>query len=506
MYLRWSDPRNFWGRWVRDTASHYRGKIHYWEVWNEPDLQEIFWGATVADYYQLLKVAYQAIKSVDPSNQVSMGGLSYWSQTGFLDELLKLMMADPTAPANNYYFDILSWHTYSRPSDMYDRVTQSRQQLAATVGARPIWVNETNVPAWDESPQNNYKPYPWAANTREQAAYIIQAFAYGIAAGADKVFVYRLQDTEWPEAYGLLRNDGTLRPAYVAYQVAARYLSGATAGSLARQGDVEQVLVRRPDERVVVVWNRTPNRVTAAIGALATSAMAIDQTGAQRSIRTTAGQYQLDLTPASANNGSDPTDFHVGGPPLVIVESAVSAGPTIDEASALIGYAGTWDTVMALGPIGGTARRAASAGVGAAIEFDGPTATWITSKGPDRGIARVVVDGAPQGDVDLYSPTALWEVPLTFGDFSPGPHRLVITALGQRASAASGTYIDVDGFIAANLRPAAPPPTPLPSPTPTATPIPTATVTATAAATSTPTPGPSISPTLPIPTIRGPFD
>ena len=92
------------------------------------------------------------------------------------------MVADQNARANNYYFDILAWHTYSRPSDVWDRVTQSRERLAATVGLKPIWLNETNVPAWDESPIQNFRPYPWSATTTEQAAYTIQAAAYAIAA------------------------------------------------------------------------------------------------------------------------------------------------------------------------------------------------------------------------------------------------------------------------------------------------------------------------------------
>jgi hypothetical protein len=324
LYLAWNDPGNLWTRFVTETVTRFRGRIRYWEVWNEPDLAEVFWGGTTADYYQLLKVSYQAIKAVDPSAQVLLAGLAYWPNPGFLEDLLGIMRRDPTARGNNFYFDILPWHQYARPSDLWDRVTQSRQLLATTVGTKPIWVNEANVPAWDESPMNDFKPYNWSASVREQASYVIQAMAYAVAAGAERVFVYRLQDTEWPEAYGLLRPDGSARPAYVAFQVATRYLSHVTSASVTTQGPVEQIVLRRADQRVLVVWNKTPLPVRARVAARAAGATVIEQNGATRSMEAVAGQYDLDLAPATANNGVNATDYIIGGPPLILVESGVS--------------------------------------------------------------------------------------------------------------------------------------------------------------------------------------
>lgn len=492
LYLPWNDNGNLWARFVRETVSRYRGKVRYWEAWNEPDLREVFWPGTIGDYYQLLRVTYLSVKSVDPSAQVLIAGLAYWPNPGFLPELLRLMRADPIAPANNYFFDVLPWHTYSRPSDSFDRVVQSRAQLVSTVGQKPIWINETNVPAWNESPLNNFRPYRWSGTTEEQAAYLIQASAYAVAAGAERIFVYRLQDTEWPEAYGLLRNNGTLRPAYTAFQLVSKYLSRITAGAVAQQGDVEQVIFRRGNERVNVVWNRTPRQLTARVGALATSASVVDQAGATRSIRATAGQFELSLPPATANNGADGSDYLIGGPPFFVIESPPGGLQTLEESSGLIGFAGQWDTQTAPGPSGGAYRRHGTAGFSTAIEFDGQTITWMTAKGPDRGFARVEVDGQLIAEIDLYSPNVLWQVPLTFGEFRDGQHRMVITVLGQRNGAATGSFVDVDALMAASFRQATPPPTPTPLPTPTATPSPTPTVTPTVLRTPTrvPTPPP----------------
>ncbi len=490
LYLPWNDSGNLWGRFVRETVSRYRGRVHYWEAWNEPDLREVFWRGSIGDYYQLLRVTYLSVKSVDPSAQVLLAGLAYWPDPGFLPELLRMMRADPIGPANNYFFDILPWHTYSRPSDSLDRVVQSRAQLAATVGQKPIWINETNIPAWNESPINNFRPYRWSATLQEQAAYLIQAAAYGVAAGAERIFVYRLQDTEWPEAYGLVRNNGTPRPAYAAFQLVSRYLSRITSASVAQQGDVQQIIFRRGNERVNVVWNRTPRQITARVGALATSATVIDQTGATRSIRASAGQFELDLPPATANNGVDASDYMIGGSPFILVENPTGGLQTLEESSGLIGFAGQWDTQSAAGPSGGAYRRNGIPGFSVAVEFDGQTITWVTAKGPDHGIARVEVDGQLVAEVDLFSPNLLWQAPLTFGEFRDGQHRMVITVLAQRNGASTGNFLEVDAFLASGFRQGTPPATPTPLPTPTPTPAPTPTVTPTVVRTATPIPTP----------------
>src|SRR5579871_5283285 len=370
LYLPWDSPQNLWGAWVKQTVARYKNRIKYFEAWNEPDNSDTFWPGTTADYYQLLKVTYQAVKSVDPSNQVLMGGLSYWSNQSFLDDLLALMMADPTAPAHNYYFDILPWHQYSRPSDLYDRITQSRQKLSQTIGPKPIWVNEANVSAWDESAVHNDQPYPFSATMQEQASYQIQAAAYAIAAGADKIFIYRLQDTDWPEAFGLLRLDRTLRPAYVAYQVATHNLSFIDSATLLHLQNVEEVAMRRAADRITVLWNRTPNRLVASIGARALTATLVDQTGATSTVRASGGAYQIDLSPATDNNGDDANDYIIGGLPFIMLESPGSQ-QVAEETDAMLGFSGVWNLVTIPGASGGSVRRTASAGLGMAVDFGG---------------------------------------------------------------------------------------------------------------------------------------
>lgn len=331
LYRDWNDPENLWARFVQTIVSRYRGQIEFWEAWNEPDNTEIFWPGTRADYYQLLKVTYLAVKNTDSRARVLFGGLTYWHDQEFLPAVLNMMVNDPSARGNNYYFDGLVWHIYSRPIDVLERMRWSRERLGSTVGSKEIWINETNVPAWNESTYNNFRPYQWAATTEEQASYIIQSFAHSVVTDASRVLVYRFHDVGEQQAWGVVRANRSLRPAYVAYQVAVTYLSHVNSSSLAGEGDIERVYVNRPADRVTVLWNKGPRPASIRTPAVAGSARLLEQTGAQRVIQPVGGAYELSLEPATANNGNDANDYIIGGKPLILVESLVTptATPTI---------------------------------------------------------------------------------------------------------------------------------------------------------------------------------
>src|SRR5665213_2695443 len=56
-------------------ANAFRGHVAAWEIWNEED-NSGWWSGTATQYAGLLKAAYPAIKSVDPSSTVLVGGLT----------------------------------------------------------------------------------------------------------------------------------------------------------------------------------------------------------------------------------------------------------------------------------------------------------------------------------------------------------------------------------------------------------------------------------------------
>lgn len=326
------NPSNPWARFVWRTVSEFKDHIKHWEIWNEPDFS-LFWSGSVADYVRLLKVGALAARAADPQARILVGGMMYWewaNRTGtehawlraFLDELAR----DPEAPRYGYYFDIIPWHFYSRPSDLYDRIRSAQALLAQRgVAGKTLWVNETNAPACGEPPafvscsDPNYKG---AATLEEQAAFVIQAFAYGLAAGLERVFVFQHYDDGNGEAFGLFRNDGSPRPAYVAYQVAARYFGGFFAVSRQPLGTVERIIFGTPQGKVTVVWSRTDSPATVSLPAVTTTARVVEPDGTSQTVTAQNGLYTLTLAPATNNRSftGDPRDFIIGGRPRLLVE------------------------------------------------------------------------------------------------------------------------------------------------------------------------------------------
>ncbi|MBI4505684.1 MAG: hypothetical protein HY691_09125, partial [Chloroflexi bacterium] len=84
-----ANQENYWARFVQRAVAKFRGRVAYWEIWNEPDFRPRaeggwfgFWNGDAQQYARLLKVAYLAAKSVDPQATIIMGGMMHWQDQG----------------------------------------------------------------------------------------------------------------------------------------------------------------------------------------------------------------------------------------------------------------------------------------------------------------------------------------------------------------------------------------------------------------------------------------
>jgi bacillopeptidase F len=121
------------------------------------------------------------------------------------------------------------------------------------------------------------------------------------------------------------------------------------------------------------------------------------------------------------------------------------------ETSTSIAYAGTWTTGALSGAFGGSVKSATAAGATAKLTFSGPSAALITTKGPNRGIAQIFIDGSttPAATVDLYSATQSVRqmVFATNGLSTTLSHTITIRVTGTKNTASTSTRVDVDGFV-----------------------------------------------------------
>jgi len=335
LYLPSDQPENTWATFVRALMTRHAGRIRHWIIWNEPDIWDTnyqSWGGTVDDFVQLMRVTYTVAHEIDPNMVIHLPAVTHWWDANygrelFLRRFLQALAADSMAGQNNYYFDALTLHIYFNPDSVYD-LSRFYLNLLGEFGIyKPLWIAETNAPpsndpAWPvPNPQFNI-------TQEDQAAYIIQGLAMALAAGAQRVAVYKLADVASdsvnPEPFGLVRQDGSRRPAFTAYQVATRYLAGFTRASLDRRDDAAVITVERDSGWTTVAWARGSADVTVQVTAHAGSAQLVDWRGNSRSLPARDGVFTVTLPASPCHHAGNPC--LIGGNPYLIVEGAVTGG------------------------------------------------------------------------------------------------------------------------------------------------------------------------------------
>jgi hypothetical protein len=204
----------------------YQKEIKQWEIWNEPNI--FFWQGPRDMYAELLTKSYAAIKEIDPEAQVlglSTAGIDY----KYIDRMLELK-----AP-----FDILTIHPYrTHLNDMAfiaDLRKVSDQVKLSGGRRRPVWLTEMG---WATHIPHNTARQDFAPNTlRAQAELIARSYLCAIVSGVEpRTFWYNFRNDGADPIYfehqmGILYNDFSPKPAYVAYSTLTRVLQGkAMAG------------------------------------------------------------------------------------------------------------------------------------------------------------------------------------------------------------------------------------------------------------------------------------
>lgn len=326
-------PLEAWGDFVFKIATQYKGRIKHWVIWNQPDITDpaspnFTWNGNEADYYQLLKEAYHKIKAADPEMQVHLAGLTYtWDQERgnpqYLSRLLDIIVADPMAAENNYYFDAVTYHIYYNPRRILQILTDVRSILDAHgLGHKPIWINETNAPPSEDFIEPPTAPVPNKITLEEQADFIIQAFALALAGGAERIAFNKMRNErihpESVEPYGLLRGDNSRRPAFNAFRVVTTYFAGVQTTTWLQLGSVYIVTLDRGGQTTTVLWNMAPTPALFTLNAIASQGLLVDEQGNEQVVTAGNGVYAVQLPGAICSTGAN---CFIGGAPRLVVES-----------------------------------------------------------------------------------------------------------------------------------------------------------------------------------------
>ncbi len=233
---------NDYGDFVEAVVARYRGRIRYYQIWNEPNLG-VEWGNEPVDPVaatELLRVGYRRVKNADPAAVILAPALAPTIAEGpdALNELAFLQRMYETGAAA--YFDIGSVQAYGLRSGPDDRrlgagdVNFSRAILFREVmvrngdAAKPIWASEVG---WNAPPPSAQGPFPWGrVSDEQQARYTVRAFERARQEwpwmGVMNVwYLKRADDREMGTVFAgfrLLDPDFTPRPVYRALQTYGR--------------------------------------------------------------------------------------------------------------------------------------------------------------------------------------------------------------------------------------------------------------------------------------------
>jgi polysaccharide biosynthesis protein PslG len=228
----WASPDGRWNNPPRDNQlfvnyackviERYKGKVKYWEIWNEPDSPTYWYDQDgLKSYCVLLKEVYLAAKRVDPGCKILNGGIA--SGIASINRLY-----DNGAQE---YFDILNVHIFETP---FDRIAIKRAKayckLAYKIMKRngdapkKIWVTEIGCPGVKKGAVAANWWMGGNPDEKLQSEWVKQVFTELINEEAvGKVFwaFFRETDKHWDNGvdhFGLIRNDFSKKPAFNAYR------------------------------------------------------------------------------------------------------------------------------------------------------------------------------------------------------------------------------------------------------------------------------------------------
>jgi chitodextrinase len=139
------------------------------------------------------------------------------------------------------------------------------------------------------------------------------------------------------------------------------------------------------------------------------------------------------------------------GAAIVTVDAfeVTTSGTRREETDPAISYTGGWSLGNRDHPYSeGTAAVSTAPADQTTFTFTGTSVSWIGFRGPQTGVARVILDGnVVEDSLDTYSSTeAPQSIVFTMSGLAAGSHTLTIQATGSKNPASGGTSIVVDAF------------------------------------------------------------
>lgn len=308
-----SEPvRAAFNRYVAFVAQQFRGRVGYYEVWNEWDVEDPADPQFTQDYVRVITDAAGIIRQHDPSARVLAGAVTTKGiESGFALRLIEAGVM--------HSVDGLSLHPYvhcrsrgrNTPEAWIEWLAEVSLELSRAAGQSvPLYLTEMSWPAHQGS---------CGIDENLQAAYLARSFF--LARTLPSVRGYWWYDLrndgtdkrEQEHNFGLLRQDYSPKPAYQVLKAISPILHNyqflGTAGGSGK--DIVQLRFGNADEQLLVAWSAGgPRSVSIASAGAAPGELAlIDTANPERGRVTGAASWNCTSTSDSCTANITLDDF-----------------------------------------------------------------------------------------------------------------------------------------------------------------------------------------------------
>jgi len=230
----------YFGRFARAFALRYGDRLHYYQIWDEPNLSA-HWGDRYVDpeaYARLLQTGTFQIRAADPQAVILAAGLAPTWEPGPLNLDEAAFLEALYEASEERYFDVVAAKPYgfwSGPEDRrvssqtlnFSRLVSLREVMVAQGDSgRPIWAVEWG---WNALPDGwQGAPSPWGTDSEEKQTQRLRAAMerarvewpwLGAMFWAEYQPAVPLDDPRW--GFALVDQKGVHRPFYYALQEVA---------------------------------------------------------------------------------------------------------------------------------------------------------------------------------------------------------------------------------------------------------------------------------------------
>lgn len=320
-WLEWSRSRPdpaAWRNYAATVFARYRGRIRFWEVWNEPDLAG-FNRMSMDEYVELQKIAFEEARKISPELKLLTGG--YATLTPHPGLKHPEFQKENLIRAKGYY-DIHAYHEHgSFPA--YARIVD-RQFLpmrAAAGVAAPWYANETAI-------------HSLGGAERNQAFTLFKKLLFAWSRGAIGFTWYDLRNDgfdprEAEHNYGMLDHEFYPKPVYSVYNMLAGRFREARFRRQFEAGAGSYVFEFAAPEGILIPgWNESDGATrTLPVTTDAASAALIDPMGNEVPVPVAGGMalFEVGRIPATLLlHGASRAEL---GPELLAVETDEFAVP-----------------------------------------------------------------------------------------------------------------------------------------------------------------------------------